>query len=854
MLFAFVADALADPLFDVERGWQDAPFVLTLTAEDGGALYYSVDGTSPTIPYAGPLDVTTTTVVRAVEVGADGTASPVVTATYLFLDEVLRASVMDPNIVNDATYGPLVAASLRELPVVSLVAPGGISMTEGAVSVEWIDPEGDIVQVNAGAYVSGGTSWQYAKTSFRLVFRSEYGPGRLHADLYGEDALGVAPVDDFDAISLRGGNHDTVFYLGARGQHLRNFWMDESQLEMGHVVPHGRFVHLFYNSVYHGMYHLRERFNAAMLAEYLGGDEDDYEALTAGNAFDGSGAAWAAVRDASGDFETVREWVNVPHYLDYMVLNYYAANAWDWYSWHNWQAAGPIEPGRGGFRFHSSDSDICLYYDYTTNILHLGGPSDVFLGLFGEGHPDFEVALRDAIYRNLTGPLSTEAAGARYERLAALGESAVVAESARWGYGWWDRDGEWAVERDNLLTNFFPYRTDELWRQMRAAGWYPVEAPELDTSAGVVDAGTTVTVAAPEASTAELWVTLDGRDPRESGGAVASTALGPDGARVVIVERSTLLRARLREGDEWGPVVEAFYEVDAPAPLVLNEWNAVDPDGWLGGEDGDGADATLGRVLGNGGDWIELLAIEDVDLRGWTLTMTDRNGDAGALVFSDDPLLANVRAGTLFTIAEDLPEDPAYDPDRGDWRFHLRAGASGAGRYVSATAFDVTSRDWQLTIQDGDGHVRFGPVGEGVEPRAGISGEEVGLLQAMPDAKTRRDDGAYGAEARSTFGAPNVWGDGEQDLSGYREEPGGVVDVGGDDSGVVADSGGDEDMDGRDDGPGDDAGAIACGCQTTAPTGGVRAALVGLAILAARRRRPARDTRDTRAMYRRDEP
>jgi MYXO-CTERM domain-containing protein len=777
MLLGLIGVALASPILGTPRGWQDAPVRLELQAEHGGTLLYSLDGSAPTLPYAAPLDISTTTIVRAVELGADGTPSSVVTATYLFPDAVIASPVMDPAITGHPTYGPVVRATLRDLPVVSLVAPGGITMSEGPVSLEWIDPAGDSVQVDAGAYVSGGTSWAYPKTSFRLLFRSDYGPGRLDADLYGEDATGVPAVDTFDAISLRSGNHDTVHYLGARGQHLRNFWMDESQLEMGHVVPHGRFVHVFLNGAYHGMYHLRERFNAAMMADYLGGSEDDYEALTAGNAFDGSGAAWAAVRAASGDYETVREWVNIPHYLDYMVLNYYAANAWDWYSWHNWQAVGPTRPGRGGFRFHSSDSDICLYYDANTDILHLGGPSDVFLGLLQEAHPDFLVALRDAIHRNLTGPLSAEAAAARYERLAAQAEDAVVAESARWGYGWWDRDEEWVTERDNLLTNFFPYRTDMLWAQMRAAGWYPVEAPLLDTPGGPVSAGASVLVEAPPESAAELWVTVDGADPRALGGAPSPSAMGPDGARAVNVAHTTRVRARLRDGSEWGPLVEATYEVDEPPPVVLNEWNAVSEDAWLDGTNGAGRDAALGRVQGNGGDWLELLILQDVDLRGWRLTMTDRNGDAGTLTLSDAPLLADVRAGTIVTIAEDLPEDAGYAPERGDWRFHLRAGESGSGGYVSATPFDVTSHAWQLVIQDAEGHVRFGPAGEGVEPRDGLSSREVGALKATPTPATRAIDTAYGAASSSTFGAPNVWDESAQDLAALRGETGTVVDL-----------------------------------------------------------------------------
>ena len=778
MLLALLMPAFAEPSFDVARGVHEASFPVTITPSDGGSVFYSLDTSRPTVPYTTPLVIDRTTVVRAVEIAADGTPSAIVTATYVFVDDVLQSSVMDPNIVNHTTYGPVVAASLRELPIISLVAPAGIALTEGPVSLEWIHPEGDEVHVNAGAYVSGGTSWQYPKTSFRLVFRSEYGPGRLEADLYGPDVTGVPAADEHDALSLRSGNHDTIFYLGAQGQHLRNFWMDESQLEMGHIVPHGRFAHLYLNGVYHGLYHVRERFNAAMMSEYLGGDEDDYEAVTAGNVFDGDGSAWAATVAASGEYQAAKEWLNVPDFLDYMVLNFYAGNAWDWYYWHNWAAAGPDTAGRGGFRFHSSDSDICLYYDWTVNILSLGGPSNVFANLMAEGDPDFQVALADAIHRNLTGPLSAENAADRYARLAGLAEGGIVAESARWGDGWWDRDGEWAVERDRLLYGWFPFRTDELYRQFREAGWYPLDAPVFDAEAGLVEPGATLTVAVPDDSLAELWVTLDGHDPREPGGATAPSALGPDGARVVALDRSTVVRARLKDGDTWGPLAEGFYEVDAPADVVLNEWNAVSADKWLGGEESDGADTTLGRVMGNGGDWIELLVRIDTDLRGWRLTMTDRNGDAGALVFTDDPLLADVRAGTLLTIAEDLPEDPAYAPDSGDWRFHLRAGARGSGRYVSATPFDVTSRDWQLTLQDAEGRVRFGPVGEGVEPYEGISSEEVGALTTTPNAGTRRDSGAYDGERDSTFGAPNVWADGEQDLSGLRGENGGVVEIG----------------------------------------------------------------------------
>ena len=220
----------------------------------------------------------------------------------------------------------------------------------------------------------------------------------------------------------------------------------------------------------------------------------------------------------------------------------------------------------------------------------------------------------------------------------------------------------------------------------------------------------------------------------------------------------------MKYGSAWGPIESGFYEVEGPASVLLNEWNAVDDDELLAG-----GDAALGQLPGNGGDWIELVVTEAVDLRGWRITMEDRLGPAGDLTFGDDPLLSDLAPGTLLTIAEALPEDPAYDPAGGDWRFHLRASAGASGRYVTAADFDVTALDWRLTLWDAEGNIRFGPVGESVAPRSGISGSEVGRLEGAADSGVRRDSDLYSDGTGSTYGGPNTWDDEEQDLGWVPE-------------------------------------------------------------------------------------
>ena len=53
------------------------------------------------------------------------------------------------------------------------------------------------------------------------------------------------------------------------------------------------------------------------------------------------------------------------------------------------------------------------------------------------------------------------------------------------------------------------------------------------------------------------------------------------------------------------------------APLILNEYNAVDKDEIF--EEG-GRDSHFDAVAGNGGNWFELVVVSDgLDARGWKL-------------------------------------------------------------------------------------------------------------------------------------------------------------------------------------------------------------------------------------------
>jgi len=235
-----------------------------------------------------------------------------------------------------------------------------------------------------------------------------------------------------------------------------------------------------------------------------------------------------------------------------------------------------------------------------------------------------------------------------------------------------------------------------------------------------------------------------------------------------------------------------FTQVAYPAAIILNEYNAVSSGNYLGGDDyRDEVDPiwediyfrTLpglpdGRIQGNGGNWIELVVIEDhLDLRGWQIQWAEAGsnntngsdlwyGDAaveqGIVTFSNAAVWSDLRASTIITISEkdaidvdtdwdgggddrnktdgldpgeadttiNLATDVSYDPFGGDWWIHVSTRGEQArpeplDRLVTSVTnnpnndagdFSVGSSRWELQIYNpaAGPNPDFGPVGEDV--------------------------------------------------------------------------------------------------------------------------------------------
>ena len=156
---------MADVNFSQPHGFYETPLALELNSETQGAtIRYTLDYTAPTetsTEYTSPINISTTTCVRATSFKAEWLPSNSVTQTYVFLDDVLTQTMpsgypwgsasdyeMDPEVVYDPCYYDTIKDDLKAIPSMFVVINiddmfgdvNGIYSNPQSRGVEWERP------------------------------------------------------------------------------------------------------------------------------------------------------------------------------------------------------------------------------------------------------------------------------------------------------------------------------------------------------------------------------------------------------------------------------------------------------------------------------------------------------------------------------------------------------------------------------------------------------------------------------------------------------------------------------------------------------------------------------------------
>ncbi|MCP5527463.1 MAG: lamin tail domain-containing protein [Verrucomicrobiales bacterium] len=522
---------------------------------------------------------------------------------------------MDPDIVNHPRWGPQLKEALESIPSFSIVmalpdlfdSSRGIYANPGAqgrswereCSVELMYPDGrDGFQIDAGIRIRGGFSRSTSnpKHAFRLFFREEYGAGKLVYPLF--DSYGA---DTFDGIDLRTfQNYSWSFQGDGRGIFVRDQWSRDAQLAMGSQAERGEFYHLYINGQYWGIFNTCERPEASYGETYFGGDKDDYDVIKveAGPysifATDGNMTAWTQLYNTArtglatdAAYERVQgnnpdgtpnpeypNLVDVDNLIDYMLVILYGGNLDAPISNflgndrpNNWYGIRHQQGLSGGFKFFAHDAEHTLLnvsenrlgpYSAGNSSVNYSSPQWVWQQMWN--NPEFRLRVADHVHRHCFngGALTPEACTARFDQRTGEIESAVIAESARWGDAKrttpFTQD-DWRNTVNSVRSSFLAQRTTVVLNQLKARSLYPnTVAPSFQQHGGAFDPGFQLAIQAPRG---QIYFTLDGSDPRLRGGGI-SPAAQPYSAPVPLTE-TVAVKARVLDGADWSALNEAAF-------------------------------------------------------------------------------------------------------------------------------------------------------------------------------------------------------------------------------------------------------------------------------------------------------
>jgi len=203
-----------------------------------------------------------------------------------------------------------------------------------------------------------------------------------------------------------------------------------------------------------------------------------------------------------------------------------------------------------------------------------------------------------------------------------------------------------------------------------------------------------------------------------------------------------------------------------PAPIVLNEYNAVPQD----------REFLAGGLVGNGGDWFEFVVVEDeLDLRGYIFEFWDQKGpddqtrNSAIVTIADDVRFRRAPSGTIITFSQDQPDDFDFDAVN-DWHINFQIDATANGAFVDAPfvrppwttpVFNSTRSQQMVLIRNAAGDIVTPLSGETEawdNANGGVSGSEVMSLcidvtrgLVLDPVASYRDNGAS-----TSFGQPNT--------------------------------------------------------------------------------------------------
>lgn len=351
----------ARPEMDFESGYYGAALSVTLsTPEAGASIYYTLNGSTPndgSTLYTGPININSTTVIRAISYNPD-------------------ANIL-PSFIETNTY--FTGDDNHTLPVVSIsgtTLDGGWNGNEDT-AIEFFDENGDFIcEAHGDSNEHGNDSNAYDQRGFDYICRDQKG----YAHAVETQVFPQKSRDKFQRLIFKAAANDNYSFEDG-GCHMRDAYVHElSQLGELHMDERTTlFCIVYINGEYWGVYDVREKVDDLDFTDYYSNQPRGYVDFmkTWGGTWEefGSGDDWydlvdfALANDMTDDanYQYVIDQLNHMSMIDYFILNSYIVTM-DWLNWNTawWRGRHP-DGDHKKWRYVLWDMDASFghYVNYT---------------------------------------------------------------------------------------------------------------------------------------------------------------------------------------------------------------------------------------------------------------------------------------------------------------------------------------------------------------------------------------------------------------------------------------------------------------------------------------------------------
>lgn len=299
------------PIASVAQGVYSKTDSFLVELNGKGTIYYTLDGKSPDSSdqeYLGPIEVSSTTVLRAVCQEDDKLISLPATFSYILEDGdglPVTSLVCDPKQMFGATGVYYGARALK---------------AKADANVAFFDPDGIGFSSDCSVELHGARSrTTYQKKSFELKFAARYG-GPLAYDLFGDGRITA-----FSSLLLRGGSV-------SRLDTLRDCLASKLVYEVcPELYPQNvRYTTVYINGKYYGIYAWREAYSETYFEDHTGHPAEHVEMkrapLTGGEPWELFNYITTHNMKTAEEYESVCEKLDMESLAKWMALEAYFDN------------------------------------------------------------------------------------------------------------------------------------------------------------------------------------------------------------------------------------------------------------------------------------------------------------------------------------------------------------------------------------------------------------------------------------------------------------------------------------------------------------------------------------------------